>query len=129
MKIGVRLFLSSMAFGIVIAAIYGFTTHDIVGVIFLGGMALALVIVAMFIVVAEREANLAGDHEDMSPADIAGEELGVFTLESYWPILAAAGATLFLLGVVFVPGVSFGLVLIGAALLAWTARFMVREST
>ncbi len=129
MKIGVRLFLSSMTFSIVIATIYGITTHDIVGIVFLGGMALALVIVALFIVVAEREANLAGDDDDKSPADVAGEELGVFTLESYWPILAAAGAALLLLGVVFVPGVSFGLVLVGAALIAWTARFLVREST
>ncbi len=56
-----------MAFGIVIAAIYGFTTHDIIGMIFLGAMALALVIVAIFIVVAEREANLAGDEENMPP--------------------------------------------------------------
>ncbi|MDQ2858809.1 MAG: cytochrome c oxidase subunit 4 [Candidatus Eremiobacteraeota bacterium] len=129
MKIGVRLFLSSMAFGIVIAAIYGFTTRDIVGMIFLGAMALALVIVAIFIVVAEREANLAGDQENMSPADVAGEELGAFTLESYWPILAAAGTALFLLGVVFLPGISFAFMLAGAALIAWTARFMVREST
>jgi hypothetical protein len=129
MKIGVRLFLSSMAFGVVIATLYGLTTHDIIGVFFLGAMALALVVVAIFIVVAEREANLAGDHENMSPADVAGEEMGVFTIESYWPILAAAGAALFLLGVVFLPGVSFGLVFIGAALIAWTARFLVREST
>jgi hypothetical protein len=129
MKIGVRLFLSSTTFGVVIAAIYGMTTHDIVGVMFLSAMALALIIVAAFIVVAEREANLAGDHDDMSPSDVAGEELGMYTLESYWPILAAAGASLFLLGIVFVPGASFGLVLVGAALLAWTARFMVREST
>ncbi len=129
MKIGVRLFLSSMTFGIVISTVYGFTTHDVVGSIFLGIMALALVIVAIFIIVAQREANLAGDHPDMSPADVAGEELGVFTMESYWPILAAAGTTLFILGVVFVPGVSFGLMLLGAALIAWTLRFLVREST
>ena len=129
MKIGVRLFLSSMLFGIVIATVYGLTTHDIVGVVFLGTMALALVIVAIFIVVAQGEANLAGDHENMSPADVAGEELGVFTLESYWPIIAAAGSALLLIGVVFVPGASFGLMLLGAALIAWTLRFLVREST
>ncbi len=92
-------------------------------------MALALVIVAGFIVVAEGEANLAGDAENMSPADVGGEELGAFTLESYWPILAAAGTAIFLLGVVFLPGVSFAFVLAGAALIAWTARFLVREST
>ncbi len=129
MKIGVRLFLSSMAFAIVIATIYGLTTHDVVGIIFLGAMALALIIVAGFIVVAEREANLAGDRDSLSPAETAGEEMGVFTLESYWPILAAAGVAIFVLGIVFVPGVSVGVVLVGVALIAWTLRFMVREST
>ena len=129
MKIGVRLFLSSMIFAIVIATIYGLTTHDVVGIVFLGAMALALVIVAGFIVIAEREANLAGDRDSLSPAESAGEELGAFTLESYWPILAAAGTATFVLGVVFLPGVALGAVIVGAGLIAWTLRFMVREST
>ncbi len=129
MKIGVRLFISSMIFAIVIATVYALTTHDVVGIIFLGLMALALIIVAGFIVVAEREANLAGDHPDMSPADAAGEDLGVFSLESYWPILAAAGTVLFLFGLVFVPGVSYSLLIAGAALIARTLRILVREST
>ncbi len=129
MKIGVILFLSSMTFGIVIATIYGVTTHDVAGILFLGLMAVALVIVAMFIIVAEREAHLAGDQTDLDAADIAGEEVGVYSLESYWPVLAALGAALFILGIVFVPGVAFGFLLAGAALIAWTLRFFVREST
>jgi hypothetical protein len=129
MKIGVILFLSSMTFGIVIATIYGVTTHDVAGILFLGLMAVALVIVAMFIIVAEREAHLAGDQTDLDAADIAGEEVGVYSLESYWPVLAALGAALFILGIVFVPGVAFGFLLAGAALIAWTLRFLVREST
>ena len=59
----------------------------------------------------------------------AGEQLGVFTLESYWPILAALGSALLVCGLVFIPGVSFAALLAGAALVAWTARFLVREST
>ncbi|MDQ2909282.1 MAG: cytochrome c oxidase subunit 4 [Candidatus Eremiobacteraeota bacterium] len=129
MKIGVILFLSSMTFGIVIATIYGVTTHDVSGIIFLGLMAVALAIVSLWIVVAEREAHLAGDQTDMDPADAAGEEVGVYSTESYWPILAALGMACVVLGVVFIPGVSFGLLLIGAALVAWTVRFLVREST
>ncbi len=118
-----------MVFGIFIAGVYGLTTHDIVGVMFLGAMALALTVVAGYIVVAEREANLAGDQAETTPADVAGEELGVFTLESYWPILAAAGTALLLFGIVFVPGTSMWLALAGVALIAWTLRFLVREST
>ncbi len=129
MKTGVRLLASSVAFAVVIASVYGITTRDIVGVIFLGGMALALIIVAVYILVAEREANLGGDHNDLVPADLAGEEMGVFSLESYWPILAAAGTVVFFFGLVFVPGVSMAFVIAGAALIAWTLRFLVREST
>lgn len=129
MKIGVRLLVSSMIFALVIASIYGATTHDVIGVLFLGFMAVALIVVTIFIVVAEREANLAGDRKDLSASDVAGEDLGTFSLESYWPILAAAGTVILIFGVVFAPGVSFGLLLAGAALVAWTLRFLVREST
>ncbi len=129
MKIGVRLFISSMTFATAIAAVYAFTTHDSIGAIFLGAMALALIIVAIYIVVAEREANLAGDQADMSPADVAGEDMGTFTIESYWPILAAAGTAVTILGVTFMPGIGFGFFLLGAALILWTWRFLVREST
>ena len=129
MKIAVRLFLSSMVFGIAIASAYWIATHDIVGVLFLGTMAIALIVVATYIVVAEREANLAGDDAALAPADVAGEALGVFSFESYWPILAALGVTLLFAGVVFLPGVSLLPALVGAALLAWTLRFMLREST
>lgn len=129
MKIGVRLLVSSMVFGIVIATAYGFTTHDVAGVLLLGFMALALVIAAVYIVVAERESSLASDAPDVKPTDRSGEEMGIYTLESYWPILAAAGTTCVLCGVVFLPGVSLGLFLFGVALVAWTLRFLVREST
>ena len=129
MKIAVSLFISSMIFGIAIAVIYGLTTHDVIGVLFLGIMALALTVVAMYIVVAEREAHLEGDRQDLAATDMAGEDLGMFTLESYWPILAATGTTVFLFGVVFAPGFSVALAILGAALIAWTLRFLVREST
>jgi len=129
MKTGVILFLSSMTFASVIATIYGLTTHDVVGIIFLGMMAVALVIVATFIVVAEREANLASDQPDMSPTERAGEEIGTYSLESYWPILAALGAALFVLALVFMPGIALGFLLAAGALIAWTLRFLVREST
>jgi hypothetical protein len=129
MKIAVRLFLSSMIFAVLIAVAYWASTGDITGVVFLGMMALALIIVAAYIVVAEREADLAADRPDREPAQSAGEVLGAFTLESYWPILAALGSALLLCGIVFTPGISFTALLVGAALIAWTARFLVREST
>jgi len=128
MNIAVRLFVSSMCFAVVIALAYGLTTADITGVIFLGMMALALIMVAGYIVVAEREAHLASDQQESKPTDLAGEEIGTFTLESYWPIVAAIGSATFLCGIVFLPGISIVAFLIGLAIIAWTARLFVRES-
>lgn len=118
-----------MVFGIIIAAVYGMTTHDIIGVLFLSVMALALTVVAAFILVAERESHLAGDETDLASSALAGEDLGMFTLESYWPILAAFGTGMLVFGVVFLPGFSLALLIFGAAIVAWTLRFLVREST
>ncbi len=129
MKISVRLFLSSMTFAIVIATVYAFTTHDIVGTVFLAMMAVALVVVAIFILVAEKEAHLASDVPSAQPRDSSGEDLGMFTLESYWPIVGAAATTLLVLGVVFLPGPSATTSLVAAAALFFVLRFLLREST
>lgn len=104
MKIGVRLFLSSMIFGVVISVVYGFTRHDVVGSVFLGMMALALVIVAIFIVVAEPEANLAGDQPEMSGRHRRRKA------RSLRPRKLSAdpgrgGYNAFILGIVFVPAI------------------------
>ena len=129
MKIGVRLFVSSLAFAIAIAAAYGWATHDPIGVILLGTMAAALILFTSYILVAERESNLASDRVEMTPADVVGEVLGVFSFESYWPIVAAFGCTLVLLGVAFLPGISWIVAIFGAALVAFAARFLIVEST
>ena len=118
-----------MSFAIAIATVYAFTTHDIVGTVFLGMMAVALVFVAIFILVAEREANLASDVPSAQPRDSAGEDLGMFTLESYWPIVGAAATALLVIGVVFLPGPSATTALVAAAALFFVLRFLLREST
>ena len=104
MSLAVRLFLSSMIFAIAIAAGYAIATRDLVGTLLLGTMAIAMIVVSVYIVVAEKESDLACDVPDAKSEDLAGESLGSFTLESYWPILGAAATTLLLLGVVFLPG-------------------------
>jgi len=128
-KIGVRLFLSSMAFAIVVAVAYAFTTHDIAGTLFLGFMALALIVLTTFVVVSEKEADLTSDDPQATASANAGETMGVFALESYWPILAAFGVALILPSVIFLPGPA-GIVTAGGFAILFTAlRFMVREST
>ena len=129
MKIAVRLFVSSMLFALGIAGAYAWATRDPVGTVLLLMMAAAMIVVAGFILVAEKEANLASDAPQATPAASSGEDLGVFTLESYWPILGAAGTTLLLVGVVFLPGPSAIAALVAAAILFFAIRFMVREST
>ncbi len=129
MSLAVRLFLSSMLFAIGIAAAYLWATHEVVGTVLLGMMAIAMITVAVYIVVAEKESNLASDAPDVKPSDFAGESLGSFTLESYWPILGALGTVLLVQGVVFLPGTAAVASLIAAALLFFSIRFLIREST
>ena len=129
MKIGVRLFLSSMAFAVVVACAYVVATHDAIGTVMLATMAVALIVIAAWVVVAEREADLDSDDPERTPASAAGENLGVFTLESYWPIVGAFATTLMTIGVVFLPGASAVAACLAAALLFFILRFLVREST
>jgi TRAP-type C4-dicarboxylate transport system permease large subunit len=129
MKIGVRLFVSSMLFSIAIAVVYGVTTRDLIGVVFLAMMAFAMIVCASYIVVAEREAHIAGDEADLRPADVVGEDLGVFTVESYWPILGAVGLVMLIFGVVYAPGFAWGILAIAICVIAFALRRLVREST
>lgn len=101
MNIGVRLFLSSAAFGITIAVVYWFSAHDITGTLLLGIMGVALCFASGYIIVAEREARLVGDRPDATNQEAAGERVGVYTLRSKWPFGIAVIVALFLIGVVF----------------------------
>jgi hypothetical protein len=118
-----------MIFSIVIAAVYGATTHDLIGVVFLAMMSLAMIVCASYIVVAEREAHIAGDDADLRPADVVGEDLGVFTVESYWPLLGAVGFVALLFAIAYAPGFAYGIGVIALCIIAFALRRLVREST
>ena len=128
MKIAVRLFVSSMLFALAIAGAYLWSTRDIVGVVLLSMMAIAMIVVAGYIIVAEKEAHLASDAPGATPSDVAGESLGVFSVESYWPVIGAAATALMLVGVVFLPGPFAIVALAAAAALMFSLRFLIRES-
>jgi hypothetical protein len=129
MKTGTGVFLSSTLFGAVIALLYGFTTHDIVGVLLLGFMTVALFIVAIYLRVAERNARLRADEPNATPQGSAGEVMGTFALQSYWPLPAALAASLAMVALVFLPGLSAP-VLIAAIVAGFLVlRLLVREST
>jgi hypothetical protein len=101
--IALRLFLSSAAFTAVLGTAYWFIAHDPAGTVLLGFMTAALLVIAVYMFAAERNAGLFADNENATPADARGERIGAFVLHSpapFWIGVAAAGL---LLGLVVAP--------------------------
>jgi hypothetical protein len=128
-KTGVVLFASSAAFGAISGLIYAFYSHDIAGTMLLGMMTLALLVITLYIRIAERDANLRADDDGASPKDGAGDVVGTFALQSYWPALAALSVALGMIGLVFLPGLSEAALLLGGVMGVLVIRLLVREST
>jgi hypothetical protein len=117
-KVGISLFVSSTAFGMLIASAYWISSHHLGGTILLGLMAAGLSFATVYALLAERDADLAGDDPRMLHAQAAGEDLGIFTSSSAWPILMAASVAVTLAGVVWsIPVMVAGLVAV--ALVGW----------
>jgi hypothetical protein len=124
MIVGLRLFISSMSFAVVIAVTYWFVAHEIAGTFLLGFMAFALTVIAGYMIVAEREADLWGDRPDANQRDGAGQIVGTYSISSPLPMWAALALTCLLLGVVISPTLaSIGIL----ALLAAGALFIVQS--
>ena len=108
MKTFVGLFFSSTAFGVAILVAYWFVAHEeTTGSILLALMTVALAFCAMYAIVAERNAHIDGDGEDLTPPDTAGEDLGVYTTHSAYPILLALSCLFMLLGLIYSPLLAF----------------------
>lgn len=123
MKTFVSLFVSSLVFSAAIATVYWFTAYDPTGTFFLGIMAASFAFVVAYILIAEREANFASDRPNAEHADAAGEYLGLFQVESAWPIVLAAAVVSLLVGMLLP-----WLAVAGTALLLVTIWMLVRES-
>ena len=116
MKTFVGLFLSSTGFGLAILIAYWFVAHEeTTGSILLAVMTAALAFAATYALIAERNAHLEGDAENMELNETAGEDLGVFTTESAYPILVALSSLFALLGLIYSPLLAF--ISIGALIL------------
>ena len=123
MTISLRMFLSSMTFGLVIAAVYWFTTHENVGTVLLGLFGAGFAFVSGYLGVIKPKTRLDGD-EQRAPSELAGETIGVFSLESPWPIVLACCTAGLLIGIVLHPMLAaFSLVALFVTL--WQ---LVRES-
>ena len=124
MNTGRRLFVSSCVFGVCIALVYYWSSRDWTGTILLGLMAAASLFAAGYMFLAQRHADLIGDRSDAGPGDEAGVRIGVFTLRSPWPVIAAAGAFALLFGLV----VSSTVAVAGLLIIAWALAQLIRES-
>lgn len=124
MTIGRRLFVSSAVFGIVIAIVYWFSSHDPDGTFLLGFMAAALTFAAGYMFFAEREANLIGDRADATNADAKSERLGVFTVATAWPVTVAFGVFVTLLGLAIFHALAYA----GAVIFFYGLYQLGRES-
>jgi hypothetical protein len=101
--IALRLFFSSAAFTAVLGASYWVIARDPAGTVLLGFMTAALLVIGIYMIAAERNANLFADDENATPADARGERIGAFVLHSpapFWIGVALAGL---LLGLVVAP--------------------------
>jgi len=123
MTIATRVFLSSMTVGLAIAALYWLTTRETVGTILLGLFGAGFAFVAGYLIVIRGKARVDGD-EQRAPAELAGETIGVFSLESPWPIVLACCTAALLIGVVLHPMLA-ALALIALFVTLWQ---LVRES-
>jgi len=104
MRSFVGIFLCSAAFGTAIAIAYFFVAHEEgAGTALLGFMGAALTFAATYAVVAERDADLPGDYPYETSDDVTGEDLGVFTTETPYPILIAVCTLAVLTGMLWSP--------------------------
>lgn len=100
----VGLFGIAALFGLVIAVTYFFVAHEEgAGTALLAVMATALTFAAGYAVLAERDANVEGDDPNQSSEEVAGDDLGVFTVASPWPILIALCTLALLTGMLWSP--------------------------
>ena len=94
MKIALRLFLSTAAFGVVISTAYWFIAHDPAGSTLLGFMTAGLLVIAGYLFFAERSANLYADDKNATMEQARGEHVGTFVVHSaapFWIGLALMG--------------------------------------
>jgi Cytochrome c oxidase subunit IV len=104
MKSFVGLFLIAAGFGLTIAIAYFFIAkEEAAGTALLTIMTVALVFTAGYAILAERDADLVGDQPQETPDEAAGEDLGVFTTQSVWPILIALSVLATLIGTLWSP--------------------------
>ena len=106
MIIGRRLFLSSATFGVVISISYWFIAREITGTFLLGFMAVAVSVIAGYMIVAEKDAELWGDKDDATMKDAGGQLLGTYSIRSPLPFWSGLAIATILVGLVISPTIA-----------------------
>ena len=101
MKTFVALFGSSAVFAAAISIIYWFSSHEYAGTLFLGFMCCALGFAAGYAMLFEHEARLAGDDGNLDQKERAGEDVGIITKETPWPVVLAFSILWFFIGLLW----------------------------
>jgi cytochrome c oxidase subunit IV len=106
-----RVFLFAGVFGVIVAAVYWLVAYEAAGTVLLTGMGIAALVMGGYSRLEARRSNtLPEDRADATHEESAGASVGVFPIDSLWPLLIAGGAALTVAGLVyglalFVPGV------------------------
>ena len=124
MKTGLMLFISSAVFSATIAIVYWFVAHEPAGTMLLGFMGAALTVVALYMIFAERDADLYADKKNATPTEAAGEHVGTYVTHSPAPFWIALALTGVVLGLVVAPAAA-GLGIVALCLLG--ALMIVRS--
>lgn len=107
MKSYVAVFGVSALFALGIVIVYWFVAdREAAGTLLLGIMVVALAFATTYAITAERYAKPEGDDPDPDDAKWAGDDLGVCTPRSAWPILVALCSAGIMLGLLWSPLVS-----------------------
>ncbi|HEY5341266.1 MAG TPA: cytochrome c oxidase subunit 4 [Candidatus Aquilonibacter sp.] len=94
----------SALFALTIVVVYWFVAdREVAGTLLLGVMVVALAFAATYAITAERYAKPEGDDPDPDDSKWVGNDLGVYTTRSAWPILVALCAAGTMLGSLWSP--------------------------
>ena len=121
MKTGLLLFISSAIFAGTIALVYWLVAHEPAGTTLLAFMCAALIVIALYMIFAERDADLYADKPDATMREAAGEHVGTYVTHSPAPFWIGVALTGVMLGFVVSPAAAglgiIALFLLGALMI------------
>jgi hypothetical protein len=120
-KVAVMLFISSAVFSAVLVTGYWWVSREPAGTTLLCFMTAALLVIAGYMIFAERDADLYADHKNATMQEAAGEHVGTFVTHSPVPFWIGISVVSLVLGLVVAPAAAgigiIALCLLGALMI------------